>query len=420
MTETTITCPNCGTAFPLTESLAAPIIEETRAKFQEQLKQKDEQIREREASLQSQKQSLQQERDNLEATIGQRLTAARQQIAEEEQVKARRLVDADVQAKAHELAEAQRALAERDEKLAEAQKAQVEFLRKQRELDDARREMDLTIEKSVQEKIGAARDQAKKDAEEALLLRVREKEETISSMQRQIEDLKRRAEQGSQQLQGEVLEMELESLLRTQFPRDDIQPVPKGEFGGDLIQRVVGPSGEIGGSILWELKRTRNWSDGWLSKLRGDQRQAKADVALIVSQALPKDVETFGLIDGVWVTSPRCALPVAIALRELLVSVAVARQSGEGQKTKTELVYEYLTGPRFRHRIEAIVEQFTEMREDLERERKTMMKLWARREAQIRCVVDSTAGMYGDLQGIAGRSIQEIEGLSFQLLDGPA
>jgi hypothetical protein len=131
-------------------------------------------------------------------------------------------------------------------------------------------------------------------------------------------------------------------------------------------------------------------------------------------------VETFGLVDGVWVTAPQCAIPVAIALRELLTSVASARQSGEGQKTKMELVYEYLTGSRFRHRIEAVVEQFTEMQIDLDRERKAMTKLWARREQQIRTVVESTAGLYGDLQGIAGRSIQEVEGLSFQLLDGPS
>jgi hypothetical protein len=200
--------------------------------------------------------------------------------------------------------------------------------------------MDLTIQKQVQAELAAVRDQAKQEAEAALTLRVREKEEQIASMQRQIEDLRRKAEQGSQQLQGEVQELALEAMLRQKFPRDAFDPVPKGEFGGDLIQHVVGPTGQICGSMLWEAKRTKNWSDGWLGKLREDQRAAKADVALIVSHALPKGLQTFDQIDGVWVTEPRYAVAVAIALRESLIALAAARLAGEGQQTKMELVYQ--------------------------------------------------------------------------------
>jgi hypothetical protein len=183
---------------------------------------------------------------------------------------------------------------------------------------------------------------------------------------------------------------------------------------------VVGPAGQICGSILWEAKRTKNWADGWLGKVREDQRAAKADMALIVSHALPKGLQTFDQIDGVWVSEPRCAVAVAIALRESLIALAAARLAGEGHHTKMELVYQYLTGPRFRHRIEAVVERFSDMQADLDRERKTMMRLWAKREEQIRGVVESTAGLYGDLQGIAGRSLLEIDGLELPLLDGPA
>jgi hypothetical protein len=217
----------------------------------------------------------------------------------------------------------------------------------------------------------------------------------------------------------EVQELALEGLLRQKFPRDLVEPVPKGEFGGDLVQRVVGPAGQICGSILWEAKRTKNWSDNWLGKVREDQRAAKADVALIVSHALPKGLQTFDQIDGVWVTEPRCAVAVAIALRESLIALTAARLAGEGQQTKMEVMYQYLTGPRFRHRIEAVVERFTDMQADLDRERKTMTRLWAKREEQIRGVVESTAGLYGDLQGIAGRSLLEIDGLVMPLLDGP-
>ena len=277
--------------------------------------------------------------------------------------------------------------------------------------------MDLTIEKKVQESLGTVRDKAKLEAEEGLKLKVAEKDELIAAMQRQVEELKRRAEQGSQQLQGEVQELELESLVRSAFPMDNLEPVPKGEFGGDLVHRVVGPAGQHCGTILWESKRTKNWSDGWLPKLREDQRTAKAEIALIVTQTLPKDVDSFNIIDGVWVTSHRCAIPVAIALRHSLIELSAARQAGEGQQTKMELVYQYLTGPRFRHRIQAIVEKFSNMQADLDKERKTMTRLWAKRQEQIRGVIESTAGMYGDLQGIAGRTLQEIEGLDIRLLE---
>ncbi len=236
-------------------------------------------------------------------------------------------------------------------------------------------------------------------------------------MQRQIEELRRRADQGSQQLQGEALEIELESLLRSRFPRDLIEPVAKGEFGGDVVHRVVGAGGQTCGTILWESKRTRNWNDGWLAKLRDDQRAAKAEVALIVSTALPKGIETFDLVDNVWVTEPRFAIPLAIALRQSLIDVAASRQTQEGQQTKMEMVYAYLTGPRFRHRIDAIVEKFTDMQADLDRERKTMMRLWAKRDEQLRGVLDSTAGLYGDLQGIAGRAMQEIESLDVLMIE---
>jgi hypothetical protein len=206
-------------------------------------------------------------------------------------------------------------------------------------------------------------------------------------------------------------------LLRGKFPFDIIEPVPKGEFGGDVIQRVMGAGDQAVGTILWESKRTKNWSDTWLPKLREDQRAAKAEVAVIVSQALPKGVETFEAIDGVWVANPRTALPVAVILRQSLIEIAQARQTSAGQQTKTEMIYQYLTGPRFRHRIEAIVEAFSTMQNDLDRERKAIMKQWAKREEQILRVMQATVGMYGDLQGIAGKTLQEIDGLSLAALE---
>ena len=246
-----------------------------------------------------------------------------------------------------------------------------------------------------------------------------EMEQTNVAMRKQIEDLKRRAEQGSQQLQGEVQELELENLLRTKFPFDAIEPVPKGEFGGDVLHRVVGTGGQSGGTILWETKRTKNWSDAWLTKLREDQRTAKAEIAVIVSQILPKGVETFEMVEGVWVTHPRAALPVAFILRQSLLELATARQSTEGQQTKTEMVYQYLTGPRFRQRVEAIVEAFTSMQDDLTAEKKVIQRQWAKRQTQIDNVMQSTVACTETCRESPGRRCRKLKGWSFLRWERP-
>jgi hypothetical protein len=417
LTDLTITCPNCDHEIPLTESLAAPLIAQTKRQFQAEAAKKDREIAGREAALREQATALEVARASVDATVAGKLAAERQRIAGEEAAKARQLLANDLEEKNEALAALQSVLKARDEKLAEAQKAQADFEKKSRELEDAKREMALNVQKGINAGLETERAKAKLEAEEALGLRVKEREEQIASMAKQIEDLKRKAEQGSQQLQGEVLELELESLLREKFPRDIIEPVPKGEFGGDVIQRVMAPGDKPCGVILWELKRTKNWSDGWLAKLREDQRKAQADVALIISNALPKTVQTFDCVDGVWVAEFRCAVPVAVALRQALIEVAAARLASEGQQSKMELVYSYLTGSGFRRRIEAIAEKIREMQADLERERKTMTRLWAKREAQIRGVIDSTAGMYGDLQGIAGQALKEIDGFDLPAIE---
>ncbi|HNP30108.1 MAG TPA: DUF2130 domain-containing protein [Nitrospirales bacterium] len=419
MTEPTITCPQCKTEIKLTESLAAPLLEATKRDFDRRLAQKDADAAKREAALREREAALAKSQETLDAQVADKLKFERGKIVAEEARKAKLALSNDLDQKSKEILEIQGILKQKDEKLAEAQKVQADLLRKQRELDDAKRELDLTIEKRVQEGLTVTRDQAKKEAEEALKFKVMEKEQTITSMQKQIEELKRRAEQGSQQLQGEVQELELEAMLTSKFPLDQIQPVAKGEHGGDVLHRVSSSIGQACGTILWESKRTKNWSDGWLIKLREDQRQAKAEIAIIVSQALPKEVETFEFIDGVWVSHPKVALPLAIAMRNTLMEVAGARQASEGQQTKMEMVYQYLMGPRFRQRVQAIVEGFSSMKGDLDKERKVIMKQWAKREEQIDRVMMATVGMYGDLQGIAGKTMQEIEGLELQALDAP-
>lgn len=417
MSEPIINCPSCSFEIRLTESLAAPLLAATRKEFEARLAQKEQAISQREATIASERAALKVARENIDIEVAEKLKAERANIAAAEARKAKLAAAADLESKARELGELQALLTERNEKLAAAQKTEAEYRRKERELEDARRELELTIECKVNAGLEAVRAKARQEAEDGLKLKVSEKEQQIASMQRQIEDLKRKAEQGSQQLQGETLEVELEGLLRARFPLDAIEPVPKGEFGGDVLQRVMSPTGTASGAILWESKRTKNWSDSWLAKLRVDQRAAGAEIAILISIALPKDIVSFGQIDGVWVTEPRYAEPLAIALRQTLIEVQSARQIQSGQSTKMELVYHYLTGSKFRHRVEAIVEKFSDMQDDLAKERKAMTRLWAKRDAQIQAVIESTVGMYGDLQGIAGQAMQEIEGLTVPMLE---
>ncbi len=419
MSEPILTCPECRAKIKLTESLAALIIADARRKLQDELVEKTAALSAREAKIEDGRKANDAARRDLEDELARRVGEERKTIAEKERTAARTAAKFDLEQKDAELKEARKIAADRETRLKEAQKAQADFSRRERELEDERRELALTVETQVRAGLDSERDKARRAAEEVLGLKVREKEEQINGMQRQIEELKRRAEQGSQQLQGEAQELQLEEMLRRKFPGDIFDPVPKGEFGGDLLHRVMSPSGQSCGTILWEAKRTKNWSDGWLPKLRDDQRAAHADVALIVSHALPKGVQSFDLMDGVWIAEPKCAMPVAIAIRQTLVQVAGSKLASEGQQTKTTLVYEYLTGPRFRRRVEAIVERFGDMQFDLDRERKAITKSWAKREQQIRAVIEATAGMYGDLQGIAGRSLAEIDGLDILMLDGP-
>ena len=388
MSEPTVACPNCRTEIKLTESLAAPLVEATRRDFEKRLAQKENDWRLREVDLRQQ-----------------------------EALKAKALLAMELDGRAREVQQLNEVLKQNNEKLMEAQKSQAICLQKERTLGDKLRELDLTVEKRVQENLTSVRAQARIEADDQYKLRVHEKEQTIASMQRQIEDLRRKAEQGSQQTQGEVLEQELEAQLKARFPFDQVEAVAKGEHGGDVLQRVRNAQGGECGAILWETKRTKSWSDGWLAKLREDQRAARAEIAVLVSFALPKDVDTFELVEGVWVTHPKTMIPVALSLRQMLAEVSSMRHAAEGQQTKAEMMYGYLTGSRFRQRVQAMVESFSCMQDDLAKERKVMLKQWAKRQEQIDRAMEATAGMFGDLQGIAGKSIQEIEGLDLDTLD---
>jgi hypothetical protein len=420
MAEPTLKCPTCGTEIKLTESLAAPLIEATRQEYETKLAKQNSAFALKEQSLADREKALEGEREGIDLLVSEKVKSERAKIASDEARKARLAFTQDIDNKNNEIASLGQIIEENKLKLAEAQKAQVDLIRKQRELDDAKREVELAVERRVQAALDRVREEARKEAGESLTLKVAERDQTIFSMKKQIDDLKQKAEQGSQQLQGEVQELQLEATLTGNFQMDQIKEVPKGEFGGDVLQEVHGFHDQSCGTILWESKRTKNWSDSWLPKLRDDQRAAKADIAVLVSQVLPKGMDTFGLVDGVWVIPTRAVVAVASTLRHMLIEIACARRAEEGRNTKMAQVYEYLTGSRFRQRIQAIVEAFSSMEEDLVKEKKAITKQWAKREQEIGRVMLATVSMYGDLQGIAGRTLQEVEGLDLKVLEAAA
>jgi len=417
MNEPAIKCPSCGTSIKLTESLAGPLIESTKKDFEEKLKAKDKVLSEKLAALKKEQDEVLVARKELDAEILKAVSSEKEKIVLEEKEKAKKLVELDLKKIADEKQSLEEVLQKREAQLELAHKKELELIQQRRAFEEEKRQLDLTVEKRVTQASKELRTKFQAEADASLDLKLKEKEMTISAMQKQIENLKRRAEQGSQQSQGEVLELELEETLKSKFVFDQITPVAKGVKGGDLIQTVMSPTGVFCGKILWETKRTKAWSGSWINKVKEDQRSVQADIAIIMTATLPTEITRFGQLNGVWVTDFQSAFSLIEALRMTLIQVANTKALQDGQETKMELVYRYLTGPKFKHRVEAIVEKFEDMRADLDREKKVMMKNWSKRDAQIEGVIMATIGMYGDLEGIAGQAMPEIEGLETPLLE---
>ncbi|MCC6428652.1 MAG: DUF2130 domain-containing protein [Phycisphaerales bacterium] len=415
MPDSSITCPHCHRPFELTTAMSASIEAKLRSEIDAQAARQKAQLDDRERSLAEKAAVLQRDRAGIDEQIAARLTAERTRIADEIGRKARQDAASEI---AVQMTAIQDELARSKTKLAQTQQAELDLRRQKQELEEAQREFELQKQRAIDAERGKIQEKAQRDAAEEFRLKAMEKDKILADTQRQLAEATRKLEQGSQQLQGETQELHLESVLRATFPRDTIEPVPKGQFGGDVLQRVAGPLGHTAGTILWESKRTQSWSDKWLEKLRSDQREAKAEVCAILTSVMPKGIETFGVLEEVWVCSRACVIPVATALRYALVEVSLARAASEGRQTKQELLYSYLTGPGFRHRIAAIMEAFQGMQQELEAEKRVIQKQWAKRQRQIESVILNTAAMYGELQGIAGKSMPEIQSLELKALEG--
>lgn len=281
-----------------------------------------------------------------------------------------------------------------------------------REAKEEKREAKLEMEKKLLEEEGKIREEALKKAGEENRLKILEKEKQLQDALKANEDMRRKLQQGSQQTQGEAFELNFEKKLKSEFPNDKISQVLKGMRGADLIQEVWDKNNNKCGIILWELKNTKSWNEQWIDKLKIDQRAVTGDYAVIISETLPPEVDSAKYHKNVWITKQNFVIGLACALRMNLIQIAMAKRASEGKKEKTDMLYSYLSGTEFRLRIEAIIEAFTNMQAEIEKEKRYFANKWARDEKNIRAVIDNTYGMHGDLKGIMGNVLPQIKGLA--------
>jgi hypothetical protein len=397
--STTIICPNCTTQFELTSAIRDEITKELRQKWIEAQKKKEDEFRQREEILMQKQQGLDEElkrrMDTERKAMEQNLSAElKKNIAEEY----------DSQMKHF-----QKMLADKDEKIKTAQQLEIAYLEMKEKLAQQEQELELRLKKSLldererlQEVLRKEEDERNKLKDQEHFMKVKELEKQLEDQRKLAEEMKRKAEQGSMQLQGEVQELVLEALLRNSFPFDIISEVGKGVKGADCIQTVRNSFGQECGKIIYESKRTKDFSSEWIEKLKADMRSLGADVAVIVTQAMPKDMECFGEKDGVWICTFSEVKALTTVLRDLIVRVYLASKNQENKGDKMTLLYNYLISQEFSEQWKAIREGFMSMKISIQRERDQMEKLWKAREKQLEKVLLNAAHIKGSIEGISG------------------
>lgn len=402
MQDQIIVCPQCAAQIPLTKALTDPILVKYKEELSKEMAKKEQELNKKSQDLESIKKNLEEREKEIDVQVQNKLKTERVTILKQAEEKAKESVSL-------ELKDLKNQANEMSTKLKKAEEQELQFLKEKRKLQEREKNVELELQRKLaEEKIKIEEATSKRMAEEQHLKDM-ENDKKFRDAQKQIEELKRKLEQGSQQAQGEILELELEEILKAEFPLDEILPVEKGVSGADVIQKVFDRSGRLCGTIIWEFKRTKAWSDGWITKLKDDQRAQKAEIAVLVSITLPKEVQNFHFKDGIWITNTECSINLAHSLRINLMQVAATRFASVGKNEKMEVVWNYLTGTEFKQRVDAIVEAFAAMKGDLEKEKRAYQKIWAKREKQIQRVIDNTFGMHGDLEGLIGSSLPQIK-----------
>jgi hypothetical protein len=371
-----VTCPSCGVKMPLSEALAA----EVEGQIQRRV-EADRRHRERELSEESER--------ALQIAVAE---------AEERTKKTVAAKVADLEAQVNE----------KTARIEEATVVELELRRRQREADEKEKNLELEIARKVDQERKKAEQAATDRVTEEFRIREAQTKEQIAAMTRKIDELKRRAEQGSQQIQGEALEVELENSLRQSFPIDDFAPVNKGARGADILHTVRTCTGVDCAAIVWETKSARAWSPRWVEKIREDQRDAKADLAVIVTSVMPGGMRDFGQVDDVWVCDFSHAVVLAGALRAQLQAVQRERAASQGRTSKESSLYDYVIGSEFRQRVAASVASLSQMKTDLDRERNSAIRVFAKREKQIMSAFGQIAELYGGVQGIVGATLPTV------------
>ncbi len=405
-----VTCPNCRSDFPLDQIMSAQLAVEIRAEYETEFSEKASVLKAEQEATAVLRKKLETSQQQLDKQVQDKVAAERKKIEADAKVVAQQVVAVELKDRAEQISET-------TQKLKSLQANEVLLRKENRKLEEHAEQQDLEIARQVDEERKKIRTAALTQAQEQHQLKLAEKDLAIDSMRKKIDELVLKAEQGSQQIQGEVQELALESMLPAEFPGDVIKPVAKGIKGADVLQHVYDKSGRDCGTILWESKRTKTWSDKWLSKVIDDQQEAKASCVCIVTAAMPESVQYFEEINGVWVASWSCAKSVAIALRRILIESARARRATEGQHDKMELVYNYIHSPEFSNRVRGVVKPYIEMQAGLDKEKRAITLQWNKRQKQLDQAIASTVGLFGDLQGIMGSGLQEIEEMDILALE---
>ena len=391
-----IKCPKCGESISIDDVLAHQIGEKIRKEIEVEQKVKETEIAKKQKELEVQTIQLEEVKKNTQIEVNkkvaEKLATEKTALWKQAQIEAGKEKEAE-----KKMLEEQ--LTEKDTKLREANEKELLLRKEKNKLDEEKRGFELEKQRQLDEERKKITEDANKKATEEQRYIIAQLQKQLADATKAKNDLSRKLEQGSQQTQGEVLELELEEILKAEFPHDEIVPVPKGVSGADVVQKVKDHSGRVCGQIAWESKKTKAWSDGWIQKLKDDQRVIKADLAVIASATLPEDVKGFVFRDGVWICDIKLIVALATALRINLLNVSRERAMSVGKNEKMEVLYSYLTGVEFKQRVEAIVEAFTNMDMGLRKERLAYEKIWSEREKQIKKVITNTVGMYGDLSG---------------------
>ena len=402
---TTILCPSCGTEINVSDVLRHQVEEQLTNQLKEQFAGQQQLLDTSRQKLEKQQKELEDQKQQQQESIA---SAIAEGMSKEREVLQKRLREQARQENAEAIKALQDELQEKSGQVKELNKTKAEVEKIRREKDELKEVLQLEFEKQTSELLAQKTAKIRKDEQERVQLTVAERDKVINQLKEQLQEAQRQAEQGSMQLQGEVQELAIEDWLRKQFPIDTIEEIRKGERGADCLQTVHTRHHGNCGTIYYESKRTKHFQPAWLEKFRQDIRERNADVGVLVTQAMPADMEQMGLRDGVWICSFEEFRGLALVLRESLIRLSQAITVQENRGEKMALLYDYLTGNEFRLQVEAIVEGFSQMQGDLNRERNAMQRHWRQREKQLEKVMVSTAQMYGSIRGIAGSAVRAL------------